>query len=179
MRHIKYTNVTLWAAIAGLIPIAVSMLYHVVHWYSAVTATDNCWSSQQYAHCPHSSSPQMCLLFCMTVTAYPHQLSTNALIRMIWQTVRCVACVLHKCCKPLTVSVAEIVWKLVSEFCYQFRITKSGTGKSVTIYYPHFKEICFKNEILMPDLGILLHTTDGTLPKNMDLHNSETTTMIF
>jgi len=42
MRHIKYTNVTLWAAIAGLIPIAVSMLYHVVHWYSAVTATDNC-----------------------------------------------------------------------------------------------------------------------------------------
>ena len=37
------------------------------------------------------------------------------------------------CCQRLTESVADTIWKPVSDFCCQFHITKPETSKPVTI----------------------------------------------
>ena len=59
---------------------------------------------------------------CPTVALSPNQLSTSPLDYSIWH---CVACIFCECCQWLTVSVAEPIHKLVSDFCYWFYILKN------------------------------------------------------
>ena len=61
------------------------------------------------------------------------QLSTSPVDYSVWH---CVACIFSKCCQWLTASVAEPIWKPVSDFCYQFRIRKLDIGKPVPVYHP-------------------------------------------
>jgi len=73
------------------------------------------------------------LAWCSSVRlspSLPHQLSTSPLDYSVWH---CVACIFHECCQWLTVSVAEPIRKLVSDFCYQFHITKPEAAKPVTV----------------------------------------------